>query len=109
MVLKQGLSYAVIGSVTSFVPLFFFEIFRQIAIKANNAGVGMMITVQNGRLDIPWQGLFPSGIELFDQPVLLIICGIFAMMCLVILLSNVIPAIWIARKNITEALRNDDF
>ena len=109
MVLKQGLVYAVIGSITSFIPLGFFEIVRQIANKPFQSGVGEVLTIQNGRIDIPWYHLFPRYIELFAQPVLLIICVVFAMMCLVILLSNVIPAIWIARKNITEALRNDDF
>ena len=109
MVLKQGLVYAVIGSLTSFVPLGFFEIVRQIVIKATNAGVGMMVTVENERVDIPWQALFPRYIELFAQPVLLITGVVFVMMCLIILLSNVFPAMWIAGKNITEALRNDDF
>ncbi|MDE7222471.1 MAG: ABC transporter permease, partial [Acetatifactor sp.] len=109
MILRQGLLYTVMGSLTSFVPLCFFEIVRQVAIRATNAGVGMMLTVQNGRIDIPWQALFPRYIELFAQPVPLITCVVFAAMCLIVLLSNVIPAIWIARKNITEALRNDDF
>ena len=109
MVLKQGLAYAIIGSLTSFIPLGLFEIVRQIANKPFQSGVGEVLTIQNGRIDIPWQYLFPTYIELFAQPVLLIICVVFSMMCLVILLSNVIPAMWIARKNITEALRNDDF
>ena len=109
MILKQGVSYTVIGVLTSFVPLGFFEIVRQIAIKATNAGVGMMVTVENERVDIPWQALFPRYIELFAQPVLLITCVVFVMMCLITLLSNLFPAMWIARKNITEALRNDDF
>lgn len=109
MILKQGLLYTVIGSLTSFVPLCFFEMVRQSAIRATEAGVGVMITVQNGRSDIPWQGLFPKYMELFNEPVLLIICAVFVMMCLITLLSNAIPAMWIARKNIVEALRNDDF
>ncbi|MDE7222469.1 MAG: ABC transporter permease [Acetatifactor sp.] len=109
MILKQGLVYAAVGSVTSFIPLSFFELVRRNAIAATNAGVGIMLTAQNGRMDIPWQSLFPRYIELFAQPVPLIICAVFGMMCMIILLSNVIPATWIARKNITEALRNDDF
>lgn len=102
MILKQGLIYAFIGSVTSFIPLCLFELVRQIA----NKETARVLTVQD---DIPWQSLFPRYIELFSQPVLLIACVVFAAMCLIILLSNIIPAIWIARKNITEALRNDDF
>lgn len=105
MILKQGLVYVVIGTLTSFIPLCFFEIVRQIADKAE---VGM-ITVQDGRFDIPWQGLFPTYIELFAQPVFSTACVVFVMMCLLTMLSNVIPAMWIARKNITEALRTDDF
>ena len=108
MILKQGLLYSAIGAVTSFIPLGFFELVRQIAFKVRTPANSMMIA-QDGRFDVPWHILFPTGIELFAQPVLLIACVVFIMMCLVILLSNVIPAMWIARKNITEALRNDDF
>lgn len=57
-----------------------FEIVRQIAITATNAGVGMMLTVQNGCFDTPWQVLFPKYTELFARPVLLIIC-VFLLRC----------------------------
>lgn len=108
MILRQGLIYVLIGSITSLLPLWIFELFRKkaIAYAASNSD---MILAENGRFNIPWYSLFPTRIELFDQPLMLIVSTAFLIVCFIILLSNVLPAIWVVRKNITDALKNDDF
>lgn len=108
MILRQGLIYVLIASITSFIPLWIFELFRKKAIvyAASDPGV---ILAENGRFNIPWYSLFPKRIELFDQPLILIVPMIFIIVCFIILISNVLPAIWVVRKNITDALKNDDF
>lgn len=106
LILRQGLIYVVISAVTSLIPLGIFEAFRQVALKYDG---GMVLPDGNGGLDFKWQNLFPTRIEMWTQPVLLIICAVMAAFCAVILISNTIPAMWVARKNITEAIRNDDF
>lgn len=108
MILKQGLIYVVIGSITSFIPLWIFEMFRKEAVEYSAAAMAP-ITSENGRFNLPWQSLFPRYIELFDQPVILIILAVFLIVCFIMLISNIIPTVWIVKKNITEALKNDDF
>lgn len=108
MILRQGLIYVLIGSITSFLPLWIFEQFRKKAIAYAAQGSSMMLP-ENGRFNIPWHALFPTRIELFDQPLILIIPTVFLIVCFIILISNVLPAIWVVRKNITDALKNDDF
>ncbi|MDE6712218.1 MAG: ABC transporter permease, partial [Lachnospiraceae bacterium] len=108
MILRQGLIYVLIGSITSFLPLWIFEQFRKKAIAYAAQGSSMLLP-ENGRFNIPWHSLFPTRIELFHQPLILIIPTVFLIVCFIILISNVLPAIWVIRKNITDALKNDDF
>ena len=108
LILRQGIGYVLIGAITSILPLGVFELFRQIAIAYGNADSGMLLP-EGDRFNIPWYSLFPSRIELFAQPLIPIILIVFLSVCLIVLVSNVLPAIWVAKKNITDALRNDDF
>ena len=108
MILRQGLIYVLIGSMTSFIPLWIFELFRKKAIVYAASDPGMILA-ENGRFNIPWHSLFPKRIELFAQPLILIVSTVFLIVCFIILISNVLPAIWVVRKNITDALKNDDF
>lgn len=109
IILRQGINYVLIGTVTSFIPLCIFELFRKRAIMLNNSGIGSMLLPENGQYHIPWNNLFPVRIELFNQPLIRIVLMFFVMVSLIMLISNILPAIWVTRKNITDALKNDDF
>ena len=109
LILRQGLICAVIGAVTSLIPLGVYEYFRQLTVKYLNDGRGAYEADTNGRYDFPWQKFFPWNIEIWQQPIFLIILVALLAVCAVILISNIVPAVWIAKKNITEALRSDDF
>lgn len=108
IVLRQGLSYVFFGSITSLIPLGIFEWFRKKAVIYLASGSNAILS-QNGRYHIPWQSLFPWRVELFSQPLIWIILTVFLIVCTIILISNILPAIWVVRKNISDALRNDDF
>ena len=109
LIMRQGLICAVMGAITSLIPLGVYEAFRRTAHEfVLNDGI-MIGFDANGRYDIKWQQDFPFHIEIWKQPIFLIILAVLAAVCAVILISNMIPARWIAKKNITEALRNDDF
>ena len=107
IIMRQGVICAFIGAVSSLIPLTVFESLRQ---RATNyyLAIGFPID-ENGRIIWSWELNFPTHIEVWKQPLYFIIPIVFAAVCAVIIISNIIPARWIARKNITEALRNDDF
>ena len=109
LILRQGLVYALIGAVTSLIPLGVYEIFRAAANAFMSNGNIRLSLDKNGQYIYPWQWNFPRYIEVWSQPVFLIICVALVAISTVIIISNIIPAVWIAKKNITEALRNDDF
>lgn len=109
VILRQGISYVLIGAMTSILPLVVFEWFRKRADAYNNTGAAAMLLSENGRYNIPWQRLFPTRVELFAQPLIPIVLTAFLFVCLIMLVSNVLPAVWVTKKNITDALRNDDF
>ena len=107
IIMRQGVICAFCGAVSSLIPLTVFESLRQ---RATNYYLTTGIpTDENGRTIWSWQLNFPRYIEVWKQPLYFIIPIVFAAVCAVIIISNIIPARWIARKNITEALRNDDF
>ena len=106
LILRQGLIYAVIGAVTSLIPLGSYEHLRVFALE----NLDIQIPADDeGYLHFSWMNNFPYSVKIWEQPIFLIICGALLAVCAVILISNIIPARWIAKKNITEALRNDDF
>ncbi|MCH5207171.1 MAG: FtsX-like permease family protein, partial [Oscillospiraceae bacterium] len=106
LILRQGLIYAVIGAVTSLIPLGVFELVRIYAFEHRNTALP---TDDEGYFLLTWKENFPCHVRIWEQPIFLIICGAFVAVSAVILISNIIPARWIAKKNITEAMRNDDF
>lgn len=108
IILRQGLVYVLAGTITSFIPLWIFELFRKRAIRYNVSHVYALMP-ENGRFNIPWQSLFPTRIELFSQPLILVVITVFLTVCFIMVISNVIPAVWVVKKNITEALENDSF
>ncbi|MCH5197031.1 MAG: ABC transporter permease [Oscillospiraceae bacterium] len=107
LILRQRLAFALIGAVTAFIPLGVFEFFRRLALEKK--GTLSSLSPEDGKFNIPWHWIFPWRLELFSQPLYLIIPAVLILVAAVILISNMIPARWIAKKNITEALRNDDF
>ena len=109
VILRQGTGYVLIGAVTSVLPLGVFELFRKKAVLYNNTGAAAKLLPENGRYNIPWHRLFPTRVELFAQPLLPIILTAFLSVCLIMIVSNMLPAAWVAKKDITDALKNDDF
>ena len=104
LIMRQGLICAVIGAVTSLIPLGVYEHLRIIS----DDYISNVRFFVNGKVVHSWHLLYPPFL-VWNQPIFLIICGVLLAVCAVILISNIIPARWIAKKNITEALRNDDF
>ena len=109
VIMRQGIICALLGAVTSVIPLGVYEMVRRSAEEFRINGGITMLTPENSVYEYTWQDNFPTHIELWKQPIFLIILAVLAAVCAVILISNMIPARWIAKKNITEALRNDDF
>ena len=108
IIMRQGVICTFCGAISSLIPLSVYELFRQSASEYVNS-VGMVQVNEKGGLLWTWQDNFPYFIVLWNQPLYFIIPMVFVAVCAVIIISNIIPARWIARKNITEALRNDDF
>ncbi|MCH5197228.1 MAG: FtsX-like permease family protein [Oscillospiraceae bacterium] len=109
IIMRQGVICALLGAVTSVIPLGVYEMVRKSAEEYMENGGHHILPDENGVFEYTWQQNFPFYIELRNQPIFLIILAVFAAVCAVILISNIIPTRWIAKKNITEALRNDDF
>ena len=109
IIMRQGVVCALWGAVSSLIPLGVFEFFKQLSFKLLDEHQWLIERDENGILNFKWYDSFPWHIDPLAQPVYIIIPIVFAAVCAVIIISNIIPARWIARKNITEALRNDDF
>lgn len=107
IIMRQGVICAFIGAVSSLIPLGVFEFFKRLSLKIFHENP-YIEPGKNGGWDFKWYHNFPW-LDLWEQPLYFIIPIVFAAVCAVIIISNIIPARWIARKNITEALRNDDF
>ena len=109
IVMRKGIICAIIGAVTSFVPITVFEAFRKAAENYMMNGGGMVLSDEKGVKLLAWQNRFPYYLKLWEQPLYFIIPLVLAAVCAVILISNIIPTRWIANKNITDALRSNEF
>lgn len=109
IIMRQGVFCAFWGAVSSLIPLTVFDLVGQQARKFIENGGALIMPSENGSFEWKWQHFFPMQIKLWEQPLYFVIPMVFAAVCAVIVISNIIPARWIAKKNITDALRNDDF
>ncbi|MCH5207068.1 MAG: ABC transporter permease, partial [Oscillospiraceae bacterium] len=73
LIMRQGLIYAVMGAITSLIPLGVYEAFRRTAQEFISNGGGSIGFDADGRYVYKWQHNFPTHIELWKQPIFLII------------------------------------
>lgn len=107
---SEMLIWPVIATVTSVIPIQIFDMVKKYAYHyAFDLGNNAYKIAENGKMEICWQALFPWYIELWEQPVFLVMAVGFGLIILVNIFAGLFPMRQLKKIDIVDGIRNEGF
>lgn len=108
--ITEMLIWPVIAAVTSVIPIQIFDMVKKYAYHyAFDLGNNAYKIAENGKMEICWQALFPWYLELWDQPVLLVMAVGVGIIILVNIFAGLFPMRQLKKTGIVDGIRNEGF
>lgn len=99
-----------IAVVSAVIPIEIFDLVRRYAYHyAFDLQHNEYTLTESGKMVASWQVRFPWYVEMWNQPVLLIMLIAFVLTALVNIAAGVLPMVKMKKMSIVEGIRNDDF
>lgn len=108
--ITEMLIWPAVAAVTSVIPIQIFDMVKKYAYHyAFDLGNNAYKVAENGKMEICWQALFPWYIELWEQPVFVVMIVGAVMIILVNIFAGLFPMKQLKKIDIVDGIRNEGF